>query len=149
MLLNTSDSLTARWAPRLVTLVVWALALASAAYWGLKSSADAAGPQSAVSTQALAPLDTAAVARVLGAMPQGPEAVALVNPSARFVLLGVVTGRSGAALIAIDGKPPRPFRVGSVVDGGLRVQSVTPRRVELGTQPGGPAALALEMPVRP
>jgi general secretion pathway protein C len=149
MLLSNSDAFTARWAPRVLTFGVWALALASAAYWGLKSSADATGPQTAVSTQASAPLDTGAVARVLGAQPQGPEAETLVNPSTRFALLGVVTGRNGAALIAIDGKPAKAFRVGSVVDGGLRVQSVAPRRVELGTQAGGPAAFALEMPVRP
>ena len=148
MLLNTSASPAARWAPRLVTFVVWAAALASTAYWGLKSSADAVGPQTAVSTQTRAPIDSTAVARVLGAMPQGAEAVALVNPSTRFVLLGVVAGHRGAALIAIDGKPPKPFRVGSVVDGGLLLQSVAPRRAALANSLDGPAAFALELPVQ-
>ncbi|WP_367847386.1 type II secretion system protein N [Rhodoferax sp. WC2427] len=150
MLLNTSDSVTSRWAPRLVTLVVWALALGSAAYWGLKSTADAAGPQTAVPTQMLAPIDTAAVARVLGAVPQDMAAEPLVNPSTRFVLSGVIAGRGhgGAALISVDGKPPKPFRVGSVVDGNLLLQSVGPRRAELANSADGPAAFALELPVR-
>ncbi len=151
MLLNSSDSLTSRWAPRLVTFVVWALALASAAYWGLKSTADAAGPQTAVSTQAMVPVDTAAVARVLGAVPEDMAAEPQVNLSSRFVLSGVVAGRGrgGAALIAIDGQPPKPFRVGSVVDGNLLLQSVGPRRAELATRRDGPVAFALELPVRP
>ena len=151
MLLNSSDSLTSRWAPRLVTFVVWALALASAAYWGLKSTADAAGPQTAVSTQAMVPVDTAAVARVLGAVPEDMAAEPQVNLSSRFVLSGVAAGRGrgGAALIAIDGQPPKPFRVGSVVDGNLLLQSVGPRRAELATRRDGPVAFALELPVRP
>ena len=151
MLLNSSDSLTSRWAPRLVTFVVWALALASAAYWGLKSTADAAGPQTAVSTQAMVPVDTAAVARVLGTVPEDMAAEPQVNLSSRFVLSGVVAGRGrgGAALIAIDGQPPKPFRVGSVVDGNLLLQSVGPRRAELATRRDGPVAFALELPVRP
>ena len=151
MLLNSSDSLTSRWAPRLVTFVVWALALASAAYWGLKSTADAAGPQTAVSTQAMVPVDTAAVARVLGNVPEDMAAEPQVNLSSRFVLSGVVAGRGrgGAALIAIDGQPPKPFRVGSVVDGNLLLQSVGPRRAELATRRDGPVAFALELPVRP
>ncbi|WP_295953702.1 type II secretion system protein N [Rhodoferax sp.] len=150
MLLNTSDSVTSRWAPRLVTFVVWALALASAAYWGLKSTADAAGPQTAVSTQTRAPIDTAAVARVLGAVPQGMASEPLVNPSTRFVLSGVIAGRGhgGAALIAVDGKPPKPYRVGNVVDGDLLLQSVGPRRAELANSLEGRAAFALELPVR-
>ena len=150
MLINASHSLTARWAPRLVTLGVWALALASVAYWGLKSTADAAGPQTAVSTHSRAPIDTAAVARVLGAVSQGVGTETLVNPSTRFVLSGVIAGqgRSGAALIAVDGKPSKPYRVGSVVDGNLLLQSVGPRRAELANSLDGPAAFALELPVR-
>lgn len=150
MLINASDSIAARWAPRLVTFVVWALALASAAYWGLKSTAEATGPQTAVSTQTRAPIDTAAVARVLGAVPQGVVTETLVNPSTRFVLSGVIAGRGhgGAALIAVDGKPPKPYRVGSVVDGSLLLQSVGPRRAELANSLDGPAAFALELPVR-
>ena len=150
MLINASDSLTARWASRLVTFVLWALALASAAYWGLKSTADAAGPQTAVSTLTRSSIDTAAVARVLGAAPLGVAAETLVNPSTRFVLSGVIAGRGhgGAALISVDGKPSKPYRVGSAVDGSLLLQSVGPRRAELANSLVGPAAFALELPLQ-
>ena len=140
----------ARWAPRLVTFAVWALAFASAVYWGLKSTSEPGGPQAAVLAQGRAPIDTGAVARLLGGAPQGPATVALVNPSTRFALVGVIAGQGagGAALIAVDGKPPKPYRVGSVVDGDLLLQSVAPRRAELAPRMDGPAAFALEMPVR-
>ena len=140
----------ARWSPRLVTFVVWALALGSTAYWILQSGSAPGGLQLAVPAQARASLDTAAVARVLGAVSQGPAAAVQVNPSTRFVLSGVIAGRghSGVALIAVDGKPPKPYRVGSVVDGDLLLQSVAPRRAELAPRMDGPAAFALEMPVR-
>ena len=76
--------------------------------------------------------------------------MALVNPSTRFALIGVIAGQGagGAALIAVDGKPAKPFRVGGVVDGDLLLQSVAPRRAELAPRMDGPAAFALEMPVR-
>jgi general secretion pathway protein C len=76
--------------------------------------------------------------------------VAAVNPSTRFVLSGVIAepGRQGAALIAVDGKAPKPYRVGSLVDGALLLQSVGPRRAELAPSMDGPAAFALELPVR-
>jgi general secretion pathway protein C len=148
MLINVSDSVTARWAPRLVTFAVWALALASAVAWGLKSSADPAGPHSAVQAAAV-PIDSAAVGRVLGAT--GPAPVAVADMAGRFVLLGVVADpqrQGGAALIALDGKPPRPYRVGSVVDEGVLLQSVEPRRAVLAQRLDGPALFALELPIR-
>jgi general secretion pathway protein C len=44
----------------------------------------------------------------------------------RYTLLGVVADRQqqGAALIAIDGEPPRPYAVGAQLEGGLVLQSV-------------------------
>lgn len=148
MLINASDSVMERWAPRLVAFVVWALALASVAYWGLKATAAPSGPQAAVAGPGAVAVDAAAVAHVLGSV--GPMPVAEVNPSTRFVLSGVIAehGRQGAALIAVDGKPPKPYRVGSLVDGALLLQSVGPRRAELASSMDGPAAFALELPIR-
>jgi general secretion pathway protein C len=52
--------------------------------------------------------------------------------ASRFALSGVVAdpSKQGAALIAIDGKAPRPFRVGSRVGDNYVLQSVglRPRR---------------------
>ena len=56
---------------------------------------------------------------------------------------------AGAALIAVDGRPPKPFAVGSAVEAGLVLQSVEGRRARLGPAPGAPAALTLELPPLP
>jgi general secretion pathway protein C len=92
-------------------------------------------------------VDPASLARLLGAAE--PSAAALVPAAAsRFVLLGVVAGRSntGAALIAVDGKPGRAFRVGSKIDQGVVLQAVEPRKVRLGSAADAATTLTLEMP---
>jgi general secretion pathway protein C len=94
--------------------------------------------------------DPAAIARLLGANPVSSSSAAApaVSLASRFSLLGVVAARShsGAALIAVDGKPPRPYRVGSAIDEGLVLQSVQGRRAVLAASAGGPAVLTLELP---
>lgn len=135
------------WLPRVGTLAVWLLAAASLTYWGLKFSAPAGG--SSVAPVALAPApppDPATLARLLGAGPAAAPAVASL--ASRFALIGVVAGASngGAALIAIDGKPPKPFRVGAKVEEGLVLQSVAARRAVLGAAVSGPALVTLELP---
>ena len=70
-------------------------------------------------------------------------------PSSRFALQGVLSGRSsggGAALIAMDGKPARPYRIGAQVDAGLVLQSLGPRQAALGATVDGPTTVRLEMP---
>ncbi len=52
----------------------------------------------------------------------------------------------GAALIAVDGKPGRPYRVGSKIEDGLILQSVDVRRAMLGPASGSDVSLTLEMP---
>ncbi|TWO64440.1 general secretion pathway protein C, partial [Caenimonas sedimenti] len=69
--------------------------------------------------------------------------------SSRFVLVGVVDAvrsREGAAVIAVDGKPARPFRVGAAVDDTLVVQSVEGRKAVLAPAAGGAPAVTLELP---
>ena len=73
-------------------------------------------------------------------------------PGSRFALVGVVAGRhsgGGAALIAVDGKPPKPYRVGMQVESGLVLQSVGAREARLGAALGGASAHVLSMPVPP
>ena len=68
-----------------------------------------------------------------------------------FTLIGVLSGRSsggGAALIAVDGKPAKPFRVGAAVDEGLVLQALGPRQAQLGASMGGPATVTLDMPLK-
>jgi general secretion pathway protein C len=59
----------------------------------------------------------------------------------------VVANRSqkGAALIAVDGKPPKPYRVGAPVDEGIVLQSVESRRAVLAGPDGAPV-LTLDLP---
>jgi general secretion pathway protein C len=65
----------------------------------------------------------------------------------RFGLFGVVAqGSDGAALLVIDGKPARPYRVGTQLEAGLLLQSVGPRHVVLAASAGGPALHRLELP---
>jgi general secretion pathway protein C len=70
-----------------------------------------------------------------------------------MVLVGVVaaTGKGGAALIAVDGKPPKPVAVGGHVGDEWVLASVAPRRAVLRSAPAGSGGeeLVLEMPVTP
>lgn len=134
-----------RWTVQGWTFLLWALAAASAVHWGLKLTAKpAAGvPVANAGRAAIAP-DPAAVSRLLGATPVA--AVPVPTLASRFTLVGVVADRSGAgaALISVDGKPAKPFRVGVAVEENLVLQSVQGRRAVLGAN--GQPALTLELP---
>jgi general secretion pathway protein C len=95
--------------------------------------------------------------RLLGAAAPEPVAVpeATVAPemASRFRLVGVVAPKSprrleGLALIAVDGKPAKAYRVGAAIDGNLVLQSVHARGAALGMR-GGPPDLTLELPALP
>ena len=148
MLLNTSDTPAARWLVRAGTFAIWALALASVAYWGLKATSAPDGPVAAVSSEVRPVADPAAVASLLGARVAQAATPLAPNVAGRFSLAGVLADmrHGGAALIAVDGKPAKPYRVGSPVEDNLVLQSVAPRRAVLGTSVGGPAAFTLELP---
>lgn len=140
------------WTVRALTALLWAAAAASVAYWALKLVATPAPsvPMSAL-PQAPAP-DPAAVARLLGhSASAAPSAAQGPSLASRFALTGVVAGRSGggAAIIAVDDRPPKPFRVGATVDDGLVLQSVEGRRARLGPQRDGQATLTLELSAPP
>lgn len=140
------------WGIRLATFVLSALAAASAAYWGLKTWGVSASARSGMVAIASAPpLDPQALAAALGggAAALRPQDSAVPAASSRYVLLGVVADRAsgGAALIAVDGNPAKPVRVGAPVDGRLLLQSVEGRRAVLSTMMDGPPEMALELPV--
>ncbi len=139
-----------------------ALAAGSATYWVLKfqntpvlnTSSVVAG---AASPSANAP-DAATLARALGASATSAAQAARpafeparVNLLSRMALQGVIASgsKAGTALIAIDGKPARPYRVGHRVDGDLLLQAVTTKQALLAASMNGPATATLElMPVR-
>ena len=143
--------LQSRWLLRSVTFVVWALAFASATFWALKFSHGSTVVDARLPAED-GPLaaDPAKLARLLGAT--GPSEVALtaVNPLSRYNLLGVVAGpaHESAALIAIDGKPPKPYRVGSKIDDSYMLQSVGPRFAVLATAADAGNGQKIELPAK-
>ncbi len=143
-----ADPTPHRFAVHTTTLCVWLLVAASATYWILQITAQ----RSSINLPT-APffkseaIDTTNLARLLGAAPS--VSTALVSNSTRFALKGVVSGALGkeAALIAIDNKPALTFKVGSMVEDGLILQSATARQVTLSASRDGPAIMTLEMPL--
>jgi general secretion pathway protein C len=138
-----------RWVVAGSTFALWALLAASAAFWALKISATHGAAAAPVVTRVQIQPDPAVVARLLGAAPTVGAAPA-ASLSSRFALIGVVSSptRQGAALISVDGKPAKPFRVGANIDEGLVLQSVESRRAVLAASADGPAMLTLELPPR-
>ena len=140
--------MSSRW----VTFLVWAAVAASALAWGLKLAvvAPQAPPQTVVAGTDAVPRGD--LTRLLGV--EAPLSVAAAAsepaPDARFNLLGVVSPRAakaapeGLALIAVDGKRAKAFRVGSVVDGDNVLLAVLARGATLGPR-GGPTLIALQI----
>jgi general secretion pathway protein C len=128
------------------SLLVWGAVAFSAVTWGLRWSATGTSPSNATTAaQALPELDVSAAARSLGAAPL--QAAAAPTLASRFQLQGVMAGgpNAGAALIAVDGKAAKPYRVGAVVADGMVLQSAQGRRVTLGAAMDAPQTLVLEL----
>jgi general secretion pathway protein C len=144
----TAFSASSRLVLPAASLLVWGAVAFSAVTWGLRWSATGAAPSNATTAaQALPEVDVSAAARTLGAAPVAAAAPTLAS---RFQLQGVMAGgpNAGAALIAVDGKAAKPYRVGAVVTDGLVLQSAQGRRVTLGAAMDGPQSLVLELPAK-
>ena len=137
---------------RWLTFGVWAAVAASAVHWGLKLWVIAPTLPQAVSVADASPALRGDLSRLLGADAPVPAAAAAPEPTAdaRFSLLGVLSpkstqaAREGVALIAVDGKPAKAFRIGTVVDGQNVLQSVDARGATLGPR-GGASLVALRL----
>lgn len=128
----------------------WALVAASAVYWGFKLFV---APLPVPVNATVATVATPAhgdLTRLFGAETV-VTAVAEPQADTRFELVGVLAprspgaGREGLALIAVDGQPPRTFRVGAVVEGELVLRSVSQHGAALGP-PQGETTVALDIP---
>ena len=145
-------NMQSRWAVAGTTFLLWALVAASAVFWGLRMSAPSGGaPLAPAVTRTPAAADPAAVARLLGASPAAATAAAPAAPAlaSRLMLVGVVAGaasQKGVALISVDGKPAKPYRVGAAIEEGVVLQSVQGRRAVLAQSGDGAAVLTLELP---
>ncbi|WP_439112912.1 type II secretion system protein N [Hydrogenophaga sp.] len=134
--------------------MLWLAAGLSAGYWVLLAWGRTPVTAVAAAPMALPVADPAVVARALGFLPPAVSsgvAQAPVAVPSRYVLLGVVAvgAAQGAALIGLDGQPPRPYRVGAVLDGGLVLQAVSRTTARLGPTLQGPATVELSLPEMP
>jgi len=140
---------------RLSAFVIWSLVAATGVFWALRLSAS----PPPVPTYAVAVGNAVAVrgdlSRLFGA-PARAATVAQATPEApsRFKLIGVMAPGSrsaqaevgqGLALIAVDGKPAKPFAVGARLDSDLVLQSVGLRTAAIGPAQGARSVL-LELP---
>ncbi len=136
------------WWPRIATFLLWVVAAASLAFWGLKWSAVGTKLPSVAATSSGASTlsDPQALARMFGA--GASVAPVVIAAASRYALMGVVAGPHGAgvALISVDGKPARPFEVGATVDAQLVLKSVASRQATLAGGVDAPAAVTLELP---
>ena len=136
---------------KLSAFVIWAVVAASVAFWALRLAVRAPEAPAHTLSAGDSVLARADVSRLLGA-PPAAEAASIDVPaiSSRFRLSGVMApktpGQHGVALIEVDGKMPRAFRVGSRIDGELTLQSVSLRTASIGPAQGRPAVV-LELPV--
>ena len=141
---------------RLSAFVIWSLVGATAVFWAMRL---AASPPR-VPAYAVAVGNSAAVRGDLGrlfgvaARPAPGAPAAAPEPSSRFKLVGVMAPRNpavqaepgqGVALIAVDGKPAKPYAVGARLDSDLVLQSVGLRTASLGPAQGG-RSVVLELP---
>ena len=152
-LMQSIRSLLQPFAPafsRLTSLLVWAVvaysAVVFALQWGGGVPVDAvvAGSEQ---KQVLPEVDALAVSKALGAAPVQSASASLAS---RFVLVGVMDGgpTQGAALISVDGKPAKPYRLGQTVSDGFVVVGTGPKKAELGAQMGSSPALVLDLPLK-
>lgn len=143
---------------RISAFVIWSLVAASAVFWALRLAASP--PQ--VPPYAVAVGTSVVVRGDLGRLFGVPQrTAAAAQPAAeapsRFRLMGVMAPRaaaaqaepgSGIALIAVDGKPAKPYAVGARLDSDLVLQSVGLRTASLGPAQGARSVL-LELPALP
>ena len=135
---------------RVTSLLVWAVvaysAVVFALQWGdgVPVEAVVAGSEQ---KQVAPDVDALAVSKALGGAAVQSASASLAG---RFVLVGVMDGgpAQGVALLSVDGKPAKPYRLGQAVSEGFVVVGTGPKKAELGPQLGAPATLQLELPLK-
>jgi general secretion pathway protein C len=138
---------------RLSAFLVWAALAASAVFWGLRlaGASPVAPPHTLPVGEAV--VTQADLTRLFGAEPPPvAEQAPVPAASSRFKLIGLAAprgrGTPGVALISVDGKPARAYRIGAQVEPDLVVQSIEPRAVALGAR-DTPPSVRLELPPLP
>lgn len=138
---------------RITAFAVWALLAGSLVFWSLQLAVSPLpAPSRALAAAEGAPARVD-LSRLLGNSPAGAVASAEPAEESRFRLLGVVAPKQnratdeGVALIAVDGKPAKPVRVGAVVDGDTLLLSLNANSASLGVQGAAESArMVLRLP---
>lgn len=138
------------WSLRLITLAVWLLAVLCGVYWAMKFVT--VKPVNAVFAAAspAVVLDSQAIAKLLGA-PDSVAGQAIITPaSSNYALFGLAVTKtgSGVALISTDGKPAKPYRVGSKVADEWVLKSISRTDAILATAMNAADGMKLDLPMR-
>ncbi len=138
------------WTLRLFTLLIWLLVGLCAAYWAFKFVTTKPLEATAALAAPTVVVDSKAVGKLLGATDN--LAVKAINTPANsnFALFGLArsAGGQGVALIALDGKPAKPYRVGSTVADNLVLKSISKTGIILAASLQAPDGVTLELPDR-
>lgn len=133
---------------RIVTLVLAALVALSVSFWVLKMMQGASTTAAPATLAAATPSDPKALARALGGGISPTTQAAPALSASNLILQGVIAHgtQHGAALIAVNGKPAKPFPVGAAVDGDWVLQSLSTRSATLKNAAGTAGERVLELP---
>ncbi len=137
---------------RFFALLIWAAVALSAAYWGLRWFGKGPGVPAGTTPAMVESALRGDVTRLLSGPVKAVADVSAPAPNAlagRVQLLGVVAprqedSRAGVALLTVDGKPARAYKVGQSVDGDLVVQKILQKQVMIG-RADAPASLTLDL----
>lgn len=138
------------WSLRLITLAVWLLAVLFGAFWAMKFvTVKPVNAAYAVTSPAIA-IDSQAIAKLLGAPDLVATKATITPASSNYALFGLATtdGGAGVALIATDGKPAKPYRVGSKVADEWVLKSISRTEAILATGMNAADGMKLDLPVR-
>jgi general secretion pathway protein C len=139
------------WTLRLFTLLVWLLVGLCTAYWAFKFVTTTPVEATAALATPTVVVDSKAIAKLLGATDNvAKQPATIAAASTKFVLFGLAAtaGGKGYALIALDGKPARPYRVGSLVADDLVLKSISKTGVVLAASLTADDGVSLELPER-
>lgn len=120
----------ARWAPRLLSVLLFALLCAIVAYWALRllePPVRIAPSGSLAAAEAVGSLGPAQTLFGRAGTSDAPVARALAS---NFKVLGVIADTErGAAIISIDGRPAEAYGVGMQIDDNHKLKAVSAREV--------------------
>lgn len=133
---------------RIVTLVLAALVALSVSFWVLKMMQGASTTAAPATLAAATPSDPKALARALGGGISPTTQAAPALSASNLILQGVIAHgtQRGVALIAVNGKPAKPFPVGAAVDADWVLQSLSTRSATLKNAAGTAGERVLELP---